>query len=73
MKKLLTITLALILLLGLPLSGCRGLVKGSGEIAVEDYPFTEFSGVVIEGPFEVTINSAESAEDQAGTALLAIM
>ena len=37
MKKLLVALLAFALLVSLPLTGCKGLVKGSGELKTREF------------------------------------
>jgi len=52
-NKLLVVILAVSLLVSLPLAGCRGLAKGSGELQTEDRDFIDFSCIEASGPLEV--------------------
>ncbi len=60
MKKLLIALLSIVLLVSLPLAGCKGLVKGSGELKTRDFFFTDFSEVKAYDAFEVKIIYATS-------------
>ncbi|MFA5316027.1 MAG: hypothetical protein WC369_01225, partial [Dehalococcoidales bacterium] len=58
-KRLITV-LAALLILSLPLTGCRSIVKGSGTLNTEVYNHNDFSQIVVEGPFDVDITRADS-------------
>jgi len=60
MKRLFIAILVSSLLVSLPLTGCKGLMKGSGEMKAEDFSFTDFSCIKVDGPFEVDIAYADS-------------
>ncbi len=60
MKNLLVALLALVLLAALPLSACKGLVKGSGTLKTRDFFLTDFSEVKADDAFEVKIVYAAS-------------
>lgn len=60
MKKLLIALLLIALLVALPLTGCKGLVKGSGELKTRDFFFSDFSEVKADDGFEVKIIYAAS-------------
>lgn len=54
MKNLVVILLT-VLLVSVSLTGCKGLIKGSGEIETKDFTFTDFSEVKADDGFDVDI------------------
>jgi predicted amidohydrolase YtcJ len=56
MKKLVAALLCCIVLLALPLTGCKSLVKGSGELKTRDFPQSNFSEVKATDGFQVGIH-----------------
>jgi hypothetical protein len=60
MNRLPPLLLALLLLIILPLTGCANLIKGSSELKTEGFNFTDFSGIEVNGPFDVSVAYADA-------------
>jgi len=60
MKKLIVVLLSIALFAALPLTGCQGLVKGSGELKTRDFTRADFSEVSADDGFDIKIIYATS-------------